>query len=102
MYKVIYLLGIILSFFPRTKKRKKKPKLKFTDLVFSKQTISSKEGILLNSCVLLLFLVDSPSGLVIYSFSSEIMGAERPSSTTESGRKTLVYTAPTTATDAAT
>lgn len=62
--------------------------------------MSSKEGILLKSCIP--FLVDSPSGLVSSGFSFEINGAVRPPPTTESGRNTLMYTAATTATEVAT
>lgn len=69
------------------------------NLVFNKAIMSSNDGIVLNICIFLDgFLSDSAT----YSFSFDMIGADRLASMIESGRKTFIYTAATTATNAAT
>lgn len=69
------------------------------NLVFNKATMSSNEGIVLKICI---FLVGFLSDSATCSFSLVIIGADRLASMIESGRKTLIYTAATSATKAAT
>ena len=73
-----------------------------TDLVLSKESISSKEGIGLKICKVLGAESPSDFDFTTLSFSFESIGTERASSAIESGRKILMYTAAITATEAAT